>query len=217
MIIGITINNILRNHLEKLSEAYEVLTGKEPITPINPYDLETSFPKIEAEITEDEFNVDNFGISLTPSQDDISFDVYNFMYSDASFEVFGRSEQTNDNMINKLSLLQDKDTEIVLMNKESPRTKCATLFFLSKANFNFNRIIFPNEYKDFWKYCDVLVTDNPNLLKKKRKNKIIIKVQNDFNLDYVSDFTILNINELSSILDDVKNRYNDNKSKKIIN
>jgi len=217
MIIGITINNILRNHVEKLSEAYEVLTGKEPITPINPYDLDKSFPKIEAEITEDEFNVDNTEMVLTASQDDISFDVYDFMYRDASFEVFGRSEQTNDNMINKLSLLQDKDTEIVLMNKESPRTKCATLFFLSKTNFNFNRIIFPNEYKDFWKHCDVLVTDNPNLLKKKRKNKIIIKVQNDFNLDYVSDFTIFNINELSSILDDVKNRYNDNKSKKIIN
>lgn len=211
MIIGITINNILRNHIDKLSEIYESITTKVPITPINPYDLEKSYPTVVDDVVGYEFDVNNPEIEL-PSNDNIEenipIDVNELMYNDASFEIFGRSEQSYDNIINKLSLLQDKDFEIVLLNKESPRSKCATLFFLSKSNFNFNKIIFPNEYKDFWKHCDVLVTDNPNLLKKKRKNKIIIKVQNDFNIDYPSDFTIININELSNILDDVKKIYN---------
>lgn len=214
MIIGITINNIVRNHLDKLTEAYQIVTGKDPVTPIDPYNLDVSFPKIDETTTESEFNPDQPEMELIDSNIDTSFDVYEFMYHDASFEIFGRSELTSDNILNKLSNLQSKDLRIVLLNKETTRSKCATLFFLSKNSFDFDKIIFPDDYKDFWKNCDVLVTDNPKIMKKKPKNKILVKYQNDFNIDYPSEFTIFNITDLENIMDDIKNLYNDKKLNK---
>mgnify|MGYP000530575668 FL=1 len=59
MIIGITINNILRDHITQLRKAYSLLTEKEPIEPINPFDLETSFPTVESEIASQEFKPNN--------------------------------------------------------------------------------------------------------------------------------------------------------------
>lgn len=213
MIIGITINNILRNHLDKVIDAYQMVTGNEPVSPINPYDLEKSFPKIGETTTEVEFNLDTPEMEISDSNMDTSFDVFDFMYHDASFEVFGRADQSHDNILTKLSELQTDGVEIVLLNKETRRSKCATLFFLSKNNYDFKKVIFPDEYKDFWKHCDVLITDNPKILKYKRKKKILVKIQNDFNIDYTSDFSIIDITELQNIIEDVKKLYNDKKIK----
>jgi hypothetical protein len=213
MIIGITINNVLRNHIDKVIDAYQTVTGKEPITPINPFELDKSFPNIDVTTSEVEFNPDNQEVEFINSEIDTSFDVYEFMYHDASFEVFGRADQSYDNILTKLSDLQDSDLQIVLINKETRRSKCATLFFLSKNNFDFPKIIFPDNYKDFWKHCDVLVTDNPKILKYKRKKKILVKIENNFNIDYKSDFSIINITELPNIIEDIKKIYNDKKIK----
>jgi hypothetical protein len=215
MIIGITINNILRNHIEKLSEAYEAVTLKKPIEPINPFELYDSFPKEEDDDLEfSEFDENNQSDGETSDTDlgmagnDVSFDVYEFMYMDAAFEVFGRCEQSEDNIISKLATLKNSEVELILLNKESPRSKCATLFFLSKTNFDLNRIAFPDQFKDFGNYCDVIVTDNPRILESIPAGKIIIKVQNQFNVDYKADFTILKTSELFDIIEDVKAKYN---------
>lgn len=215
MIIGITIDNVLRNHIDKVIEAYQTVTGNEPIQPINPFNLDKSFPNVDKSTNEVEFNPDNTEIEFTDSGVDTSFDVYEFMYHDASFEIFGRADQSYDNIITKLAELQSEDLQIVLLNKETRRSKCATLFFLSKNNFDFQKVIFPENYKDFWKHCDVLVTDNPKILKYKRKKKVSVKIENDFNLDYKSDFSIINITELPGIIEDIKKLYNDKKNKTI--
>jgi hypothetical protein len=96
----------------------------------------------------------------------------------------------------------------VLLNNESQRSKSATLFFLSKNYYNLEQIIFPSKWKDFWSYCDVLVTDNPKLLKTKPKDKISIKYKNYFNVDIKSDYTIINIEELFKILKKLKKEQN---------
>jgi hypothetical protein len=57
-------------------------------------------------------------------------------------------------------------------------------------------------------YCDVLVTDNPKLLKNKPKNKVSIKYKNDFNVDIKSDYTIINNEELFKILKKLKKEQN---------
>ena len=90
--------------------------------------------------------------------------------------------------------------DIILLKNESQRSKAATLFYLSKNLFNLDKIIFPNKWKDFWNECDVIITDNPKVLKAKPKGKISIKYQNDFNLDIKSDYTIINNKELFKIL-----------------
>jgi hypothetical protein len=213
MIIGITINNILRDHITQLRKAYSLLTEKEPIEPINPFDLETSFPTVESEIASQEFKPNNdteMVLDMVANEQDDNFNVFEFMYEEASFEVFGRSDEAIDGLLNKLKSLEKKlKVEFVLLNKESPRSKCATLFFLSKNNFDFKKIYFPNKEKEFWSYVDVLITDTPKILKSKPKNKTSIKIQNDFNVDIKSDFTIIGLNdnlkELKNTIKTIKN------------
>lgn len=210
MVIGITINNILRDHIEQLSKIYNIVTGDEPIQPINPFDLEKSFPTKQNDQQVSEFKVNEEQTDFELNELDENFNVHDFMYQEASFEVFGRSEESVSGILLKLKEYEKKlKVKFVLLNKESSRSKCATLFFLSKNNFDFNKILFPNDYKGFWDEVDVLISDDPKILKKKPKNKISIKVKNEFNLDIKSDFTIINLNnikELKNIIKTIKEK-----------
>ena len=210
MVIGITINNILRDHIEQLSKIYNIVTGDEPIQPINPFDLEKSFPTKQNDQQVSEFKVNEEQTDFELNESDENFNVHDFMYQEASFEVFGRSEESVSGILLKLKEYEKKlKVKFVLLNKESSRSKCATLFFLSKNNFDFNKILFPNDYKGFWDEVDVLISDDPKILKKKPKNKISIKVKNEFNLDIKSDFTIINLNnikELKNIIKTIKEK-----------
>ena len=206
--IGITINNILRDHITKLSEAYLLLTGEYPLYPINPFVLEDSFITRKTTKIENEFNPDvtDTDLSENPPEEE-EFEVYDFMYNEAAFEVFGRADEAVSGIIFKLSqYAKDNNIDIVLMNKEAPKSKCGTLLFLSRNNFNSTKLIFPDTYEEFWNYCDILVTDNPHILDCKPKRflwgkKKSIKVSNDFNLDSKSDYTIFDISELFSIIE----------------
>jgi hypothetical protein len=210
MVIGITINNILRDHIEQLSKIYNIVTGDEPIQPINPFDLEKSFPTKQNDQQISEFKVNEEQTDFELNESDENFNVHDFMYQEASFEVFGRSEESVSGILLKLKEYEKKlKVKFVLLNKESPRSKCATLFFLSKNNFDFSKILFPNDYKGFWDEIDILISDDPKILKKKPKNKISIKVKNEFNLDIKSDFTIFSINnikELKNIIKTIKEK-----------
>jgi hypothetical protein len=205
MIIGITINNIVRDHISQLKKAYTLLTEEEAIEPINPFDLESSFPnKTSTELIQ-EFTVTETSDEMPLNEVNEEFNVYEFMYHEASFEIFGRSEESIDGIVRKLKEYEKKlKVNIVLINKESPRSKCATLFFLSKNGFDFDRILFPKDYKNFWDEIDVLITDNPKALKKKPKNKYSIKVKNDFNIDIKSDFTIIDLNDYKTLKSIIK-------------
>ena len=209
MVIGITINNILRDHVSKLKDLYEFEFEKQPIEPINPFDLSKSFPDIYGEVTSIEFKPDNEDIELVENKKDGSFNLDKFLYEDACFEVFGRTDEPEPGIIKKLSDFSKKNKlDIILLNNESQRSKAATLFYLSKNLFNLDKIIFPNKWKDFWNECDVIITDNPKVLKAKPKGKISIKYQNDFNLDIKSDYTIINNKELFKILKNLKKAKN---------
>jgi hypothetical protein len=201
MVIGITVNNILRDHLSKLKDLYEFEFEKEAIEPINPFNLQASFPDITGETESIEFKPDQEEVELVENKKDGSFNLDKFLYEDACFEIFGRTDETEPGLIKKISDFSKKSKlEIVLLNNESQRSKAATLFFLSKNYFNLNKILFPQKWKDFWVECDVIITDNPKILKAKPKGKISVKYQNDFNLDIKSDYTIINNKELFKTL-----------------
>lgn len=200
MVVGITINNILRDHVTKLKDLYEFEFEKEAIEPINPFELSKSFPDIEGNVDEPEFK-DDQEVEFTENKKDSSFNLDRFMYEDACFEVFGRTDETIPGIIKEISDFSNKNRiNIKLLNNESQRSKSATLFFLSKNYYNLEQIVFPKKWKDFWTHCDVLVTDNPKLLKTKPKGKISIKYQNEFNIDIKSDYTIINSKELFKLL-----------------
>lgn len=221
MVVGVTINNILRDHIPQIKRAYTEITELEPVEPINPYELEKSFPPKETSGVISQFKVLTDGQEveeMTMNETDESFDVFNMMYNEASFEIFGRAEEPEPWVLRKLKDLEKKaKIEIVLLNKESPRSRCATLFFLSKNAFNFNKIYFPDTEKEFWNYVDVLITDNPKILKKKPKGKISIKVENQFNVDIKSDYTIINITDhkkLKNIIKSIKQNGTDSNNTK---
>jgi hypothetical protein len=211
MIIGITINNIIRDEISQMIKAYETITDKEHISPVNPFNLELSFPTIKSDVITEEFNPDvELPEQLHLNEVDLDFNIYKFIYEEASFEIFGRAYESEDGIIRKLKQYEKKlGVKFILINKESPRSKGATLFFLSKNNFDFEKILFPKNEKGFWDEVDVLITDNPKVLKRKPKNKYSIKVQNDFNIDIKSDFTIINLSDiktLKNIIKEIKNK-----------
>lgn len=200
MVIGITINNILRDHITKLKDLYEFEFEKEVIEPINPFNLSKSFPNIKGDTESPEFK-DDEEVELTENKKDGSFNLDQFLYEDACFEIFGRTEETIPGIVKEISDFSNKNKiNIILLNNESQRSKSATLFFLSKNYYNLEKIIFPKKWKDFWSHCDVLITDNPKILKTKPEEKISIKYENGFNLDIKSDYTIINTKELFKLL-----------------
>lgn len=208
MIIGITINNILRDHLSKLEMVYNAVTGQEALLPINPYNLADHFistgtteepPEFIEDLTVDETSETH---ELTPIDDgDKNFDVYQLLYVDASFEIFGSCEETIPGLIRDLSLLskdlsENSNHSLILTNLESSRSKCATLFFLSKNFFDMREIFFPETREIMWEKFDVLITDDPKILAIKPDGKKSIKIENNFNTTVDSDLTVSTIKEL---------------------
>lgn len=211
MIIGFTVNNILRDHLTKLEVVYKAITGKVVDLPINPYDLDTYFPNDGVPEEVDEFNPDFTFTEDTPeiymkfndSEEVAEFDVYKFMYTDASFEIFGSAEEAVPGLIRSLSdVSKTSEHNIMLTNLESSRSKSATLFFLSKNFFDMKEIYFPDTREEMWDKFDVIVTDDPKICALKRDNKKVIKIENGFNMDAPCDLSVPTLNELIKNLDD---------------
>lgn len=204
MVIGITVNNIIRDHISQLKKIYELEFDESPIEPINPFDLEKSFLDRKSSEILREFKLSD-GDEITDgeieyTETDKNFNVYQFMYHEASFEVFGRSDETIHDIVRKINGYQKKlKSKIIILNKESPRSKCATLFFLSKNGFDLEKIEFPDKYKNFWDNVDVLITDNPKILKTKPEDKISIKVENNFNQKIKSDFSIKDLSDIKNL------------------
>jgi hypothetical protein len=122
MIIGITINNLLRDHIPQVKRAYQELTGLEPIEPINPFDMEKSFPTIQSTKVATEFVVNEEGNELPEmvlnEDNEEGFDVHELMYKDAAFEIFGRCEELTPGLIHMLKSIEKKcGVEFVLLNK----------------------------------------------------------------------------------------------------
>ena len=57
-------------------------------------------------------------------------------------------------------------------------------------------IKFVRDYKDKWKYVDVLITASPDTLLTKPSEKVSIKVINTYNKNCNSDYTIVDLKEI---------------------
>lgn len=168
--VGLVLNNLIRDYLSRLIEVYVKYTtpkGSEtpnlPIEPINPYMLEESFPLKDDEI-------DN---------------IYAWLYHVVPLEVFGGANQTRTNILQRICLFQTKiHDKFVLLSRETTRSKYATLSFLAKNQFDLDEIIFVNGYDDYWNHVDVLITDNPEIIKLKPAGKTVVVLKNAYNVEY---------------------------------
>lgn len=178
MIIGISLDDVLRDFLGKLKTVYKKQFEKDPIEPINTLDLLVHFPFD----TEDE--------------------LYRFLYEDFSLELFGHANEKHKNAVIDLNTLyaQHKDNhEFMIISKEIGNSIPATLFFLSKTSCKIRNYKFLISNEDVWNYCDVMITANPNILITKPENKITIKIDTDYNTEIKSDYSV---EKLKVILDE---------------
>lgn len=195
MKIGIIINNILRDHVSQLIKVYTRYTGNDPIQPIDPYNLDKSFP------------LDDTDAEISSIQE--------FIHVDAPLEILGTADETIKGIVQRLNVLQTEiDDEIILINRDSLRGRAATMFFLSKTNFALKKIFFTDTYEECWEYVDLLITDHPDIISCKPEGKILIKLKGSYNDEYISDLDIESPEEIFGIVAETffhfKEKLNDN-------
>lgn len=173
MIIGVSLNEVLRDFLGQM---------------IYTYDKYISPTKIkETEITS--FNLLEFFNFNTLHE------LNKFLYVEASLEIFGHADQMHDGLINHfnhflMDIKDDGEHEIEIVSKEANKSIPATFFFLSKTGCKIEKIRFVQDSAMEWDGVDILITANPDALRNKPQNKISIKVNTSYNKDITADYQI---------------------------
>lgn len=194
MIVGITIDGVVRDFITKFESVYDRYYPKEE-------NLESEGEEVEIEkrIIDTLDLLDHF--HFKEGEEELN----KLLYVDASLEIFGHAGEVKLNSVEHLNqlhnIIEDMGHTPVVISKELNNSKPATLFFLSKLSTKVNNIIFVRDYDKKWDHVDVLITANPTTLNSKPNDKISIKVINHYNKNCDSDYTIVDIKEL---LDDKK-------------
>jgi len=191
MIIGISINEVLRDLIGQFIYTYEKYIQKTDVK--------------ESEVT----SINFYDFFTFESVDD-----YNkFLYLEAPLEIFGHADLISDGIMahfnNFLMDIKDEEEhEIILTGKEINKSIPSTFFFLSKTGCRIEKINFVQNSIHEWNGVDVLITANPDALKNKPDGKISVKVKAQYNQDVSGDY------EIDSILDFIKD---ENLRNKILN
>ena len=171
MIISVDINEVLRDFLNKLTKTYTKYTGKDPIEPIDTFDLNKYF------IFEEEGDT-----------------IDSFLYDESSLEIFGHADELRINTITHLNnlnnIVKDLGHKLEVVGIEMGNSKPATLFFLSKTGCKVDRIRFVSTPEEMWNESDIIITANPDVLTNKSNGKISIKVECQYNKETISDYTV---------------------------
>jgi hypothetical protein len=217
MKIGVCIDGVLRNFLGRVEEVHEkYFPPKEGETEIEvlDYDLEKwlTFPEEEVKQSEMEFNPDFNEEEFMSSSEEVVLEkkidkttVEEFLYEKCTLEIFGYANEEISSGVDTLNnlILENPEYEFYLISREVGLSVPSTLFFLSKTKCMVQNIKFIKEFKSFWDFVDVGITDRPEIIKSKPKNKVCVKVNKNYNNSYDSDFTIKSIKEVDS--DFIKN------------
>jgi hypothetical protein len=193
MIVGITIDGVVRDFITKFESVYDKY-----------------YPVEEGDETEEQEEIKERVIDTLNLLEHFHFkdgeeELNKLLYVDASLEIFGHAGEVKLNSVEHLNqlhnIIEDMGHTPVVISKELNNSKPATLFFLSKLSAKVNNIVFVRDYDKKWEHVDVLITANPTTLNSKPNDKISIKVINHYNKNCDSDYTIVDIKEL---LDDKK-------------
>lgn len=178
MIIGVSINEVLRDQIGQFIYTYEKYIQKTDIK--------------ESDVTSINFS-DFFEFE--------SIDEYNkFLYLEAPLEIFGHADLISDGVMAHfnnflMDIKDDEEHEIILTSKEINKSIPATFFFLSKTGCRIEKINFVQNSINEWDNVDILITANPEALKNKPEGKISVKVKAPYNSDISSDYQIESILE----------------------
>lgn len=199
MTIGITVDEVLRNFLDRFCLIYQKYdyTDEEIdfiTNPVRDPELLNYFTGFKSK---DELN--------------------RFLYEECALEIFGHAGALRDNLMNELNKflikLDDKevDVNVRIISREAMNSIPATYFFLSKTGCRVPDIKFVTKHENKWDYADVLFTASPKTLEKKPEGKVGVKVNCSYNQHVDGDYNIDRIEDLLSFGETYKEITNNNK------
>jgi hypothetical protein len=216
MRIGIDINGVLRDTIDKFDQIYEkYMIEKDTDEILNQtYDLDMSGNTTLVELESSNFEYKRISdVSSLNLIDHYSFksseELFSFLYEEYAMEIFGHSpstEMTTFNILNELYFELRDNNKLLVVSNEIGKSKPSTLFFLSKFGCLIEKVLFFSELtkNDMWDDVDVLLTANPDLLLEKPQNKIVVKYNTNYNKQIESEFEINSLSEFSGILKTIK-------------
>lgn len=180
-VIGITLNEVLRDFVGQLSYTY------------------TKYIDSGFEIKEDEVTSSNL-IDHFPFKNKDEFN--EFVYDEAALEIFGMADQLHNNIFLDLNTFlmdieDEEEHEVIILSREATKSIPSTYFFLSKVLCKVKNIKFVTEYEDMWDGVDIIVSATPEVLNSKPSGKTTIKVNASYNGNIDSDYVIDKFSEFA--------------------
>ena len=182
MIISVSINGVLRDILGKFEDVYEKYQDKKVKSPvITPNLMEY------VEFTDED-------------------ELLEFLYNDATMEIFGQAKEIENNIISYLVELYKEmplDYKLKIVSDDLGKSKAATLWFLSKYGLVCDEIVFyrNDTITELWDNTDIFITTDNDVIKNKPKNKKLVIIDKCYNQDMECDLRIETLKEIKSLED----------------
>ena len=216
--IGIEINGVLRDTIEKFKLVYEKsLVDTEPIDQqIKTFELDLS-GNTEEIVTQESFKYEI--MSDVTSLDLMSHfkfrnneELYSFMYEEYTMELFGHapsSEMTTFNMLNDLYHDLREHFNLLIVSDEIGKSKPASLFFLAKFGCLVEQVLFYSQSTKnrLWDEVDVLITANPDLIEECPEDKVVVKYKTKYNNHVKCDLEISTLSDFNLLLNKINKEY----------
>jgi len=221
MKIGIEINGVLRDTVEKFKQLYEQHLVDKMEFDSTDKTYEITFSGDTEEVVEMNENVDVNWFKYEVLSDVTSLDLlnhfsfpskedlYSFMYEDYTMELFGHApstEMSTFNILNDLYYELRDEYDLLIVSDEIGKSKPSSLFFLSKFGCLLEKVLFYSEItkNNMWNDVDVLLTANPTLLLEKPKDKFVVKFITNYNKHIESEYEVSSLSEFKETLEKIK-------------
>jgi hypothetical protein len=213
--IGIEVNGVLRNTLDKFKQLYEkhMIENFESENSNQTFEIDMSGnTKLEDVATEFKYKIvepiDTYDLKnhfKFPSDDEL----FSFMFEDFPMQLFGHAGSTETftfNDLNEFYLKNRDEYEIYIISDEIGKSKPATLFFLSKFGCLIENIKFYSNttLEGMWDTIDILLTSNPNLLTDVPQNKTTIQYLTDYNRNIECENKIEKLGDFDELIKKLK-------------
>jgi len=190
MRIGVELNGVLRDTLNKIQQEYEKWYIENPL-------LEEE--EFERKIISDVTTLDILNHLSFKDEDEL----YDFLYKEHTMEIFGHAgsvEVSGMMDFNDVYLDLRDSHDLIIVSDEIGKSKPASLFFISKFGCLVEQVKFYSKttINSLWDSIDVLLTANPNLLLNHPENKRVIKYETTYNSDIEIEHSIRSIKELKN-------------------
>lgn len=196
MKIGVELNGVLRDTLNKIQQEYEKWYIENPFKEESEFDYKVISDLTTLKIIE----------HLSFKDED---ELYNFLYKEHTMEIFGHAGSVeNSSMMdfNDFYLNMRDEHDILIVSDEMGKSKPASLFFISKFGCLVETVKFYSEttINSMWDSVDVLLTANPQLLLNHPEGKVVIKYDTTYNSDIKTKYSISKLKELEEKIKEIK-------------